>query len=411
MFTGLFVGVWIARYLGPETFGLYSYIISFASLFTVVATLGLDGIVIRELIKNENERDRILGTSFTLRFIGSFLVLLILLGVVNLTVNSFQTNLFIFLIASSIIFQSFNVIDLYFQSKILSRYVVYANIASLSFINIIKITFILFGISLEGFIYIVLFESFVIAISYIYIYQYKKNYIRNWFFDIKLSFSLLKDSWPLILSSIVIVFYMKIDQIMIQNLLGSEAVGYYAAAIKLSEPWYFIPGVIVGTLYPMIVKTKEYSEKKYNELMIKIYASMIWTAIIIGTLISFFSSEIVSLVFSNTYMESQKVLIIHIWASIFVYIGIISSKWFIIENLQKYSFYRTLAGLVINIILNYILIPHYGIEGAAIATLFSQALASYLFNFITINTREHFYLQTESFFYPIKYISKFKNKL
>ena len=136
MLVGLFVGIWIARYLEPEQFGLFSYAQSFVGLFTAFATLGLDGIVVRELVKGESRRDILLGTVFWLKLIGAFLVLIFLAIAVNFTSNDHYTNKFIFIIASATIFQSFNVVDFYFQSKVLSKYVVFANIISLLFTSI-----------------------------------------------------------------------------------------------------------------------------------------------------------------------------------------------------------------------------------------------------------------------------------
>ena len=128
---GLFVGVWVARYLGPERFGLLSYAQSFVGLFTVIASLGLDGIVVRELVKNNNLNDEIIGTAFWLKLIAAFGVLLLLAIAINFTSNDTYTNILIFIIASATIFQSFNVVDFYFQSKVMSKFVVYANITSL----------------------------------------------------------------------------------------------------------------------------------------------------------------------------------------------------------------------------------------------------------------------------------------
>lgn len=406
MFTGLFVGVWIARYLGPKDFGLYSYMISFASLFFVLSSLGLDGIVIRELVKFSDKRDKILGTSFILKLTSSVLVLPILFLATKFTDNSLHVVMLILVIAASKIFQSFNVIDFYFQSKVLSRYIVFANITSLSIVNIMKIILIVSHSSLKSFVYLFIAEGIIVATSYIYVYSHKVSSVRNWSFDKNIAISLLRDCWPLILSSFIITVYMKTDQIMLKEMLGDVSVGYYSAAVKLSLPWYFIPGVIVGTLYPSIIKAKEISKEKYDDIMTKIYASMIWVAVFISVFTSFFYKDIVNLVYTSAYLASGKVLVIHIWASVFVYIGIVSSKWYITENLQIYSFYRTLAGAIINIILNYFWIPKYGIQGAAYATLFSQFVASYVFNILNYKTRGQFYIQTKSFIYPLLLIYK-----
>ena len=165
---GLFVGVWVARYLGPERFGLLSYAQSFVGLFTVIASLGLNGIVVRELVKNNNLNDEIIGTAFWLKLIAAFGVLLILAIAINFTSNDTYTNILIFIIASATIFQSFNVVDFYFQSKVMSKFVVYANIISLFLSSIVKITLILNEAPLVAFAWVILFDSFILACGFIY---------------------------------------------------------------------------------------------------------------------------------------------------------------------------------------------------------------------------------------------------
>ena len=170
MIVGLFISIWIARYLGPEQFGLLNYAQSFVGLFAVVATLGLDGIVVRELVKNEDIRDTLLGTTFYLKLVGAIFVFIILSIAINFTSNDSYTNTLVFIIASAVIFQSFNVIDAYFQSKVLSKYVVFANFISFFVTSIISILLVLNEAPLEYFAYVILFDSFILACGFIYFY-------------------------------------------------------------------------------------------------------------------------------------------------------------------------------------------------------------------------------------------------
>jgi O-antigen/teichoic acid export membrane protein len=404
MVVGLFVGIWVARYLGPERFGLFSYAQSFVGLFTAIATLGLDGIVVRELVKDESRRDELISTAFWLKLTGAFVVLLILALAVNFTSNDHYANILVFIIASATIFQSFNVIDFYFQSKVLSKYVVYANIISLFLSSIVKIVLILNEALLIDFAWTVLFDSFVLACGYIYFYIKNNSSfnIQNLMFKKETAISLLKDSWPLILSGIVISIYMKIDQVMIKEMMNAEAVGQYAAAVRLSETWYFIPMVISSSLYPAIINAKKQSEELYYARLQRLYDLMVWMAIAIALPMTFLSDWVVSLLYGEQYNQAGSVLMIYIWAGVFVFLGVASSKWFISENLQKYSFYRTFAGAIINIFLNYILIPRYDIIGAAFATLISQAIASYVFNIVNKKLRYTFLLQTNALFFPFR---------
>lgn len=405
MIVGLFVGIWVARYLGPEQFGLFSYAQSFVGLFVAIAGLGLDGIIVRELVKDESKRDALLGTAFRLKLIGALLVLIALAIAVNLSQQDSLTTLLIFVIASATVFQSFNVIDFYFQAKVLSKYIVYANIISLLISSIVKIGLILNDAPLLYFAYSVLFDSLVLSGGFVCFYQYKKRLISEWYYDKKLALSLLKNSWPLILSGLVISIYMKVDQIMIKEMISTEAVGQYAAAVRLSEAWYFIPMVIASSLFPAIINAKKQSEELYYARLQKLYDLMVWVAIAIAVPMTLLSDWVVNLLYGEQYNQAGSVLMIHIWAGVFVFLGVASGKWFMAENLQMLSFLRTLYGMVLNVILNFLLIQEYGIEGAAVATLISQIIAAYVSDLFNEKTKRMFFMKTKSF-YAIHKIKK-----
>ena len=407
MIVGLFVGIWVVRYLGPEQFGLLSYAQSFVGLFTVIATLGLDGgILVRELVKDETRRGELIGTAFWLKIIGAFGVLLILLVAVNLTSNDTYTNTLVFIIASATIFQSFNVVDLYFQSKVISKFAVYANIISLFLSSLVKIALILNEAPLITFAWVVLFDSFILACGFIYFYIKNNSTlnIKNLKFRSKTAASLLKDSWPLILSGVVISIYMKIDQVMIKEMMSAEAVGQYAAAVQISEAWYFIPIVIASSFFPAIINAKKQSEEFYYARLQKLYNFIVWFSIVIAVIMTFTSDWIVELLYGAQYNESGSVLMIHIWAGISVFFGVANSKWLLIENLQKYRIYIDVFGAVLNIGLNLLLIPMWGINGAAIATLISY-FGTFLIIFLYIKKLrivvKMFFI---SIFYPYYYL-------
>ena len=398
MIVGLFVGVWVARYLGPEQFGLFSYAQSFVGLFVAIAGLGLNGIIVRELVKDESKRDALLGTAFKLKLIGALLALIALAIAVNLSQQDSLTTLLIFIIASATVFQSFNVIDSHFQAKVLSKYIVYANIISLLISSIVKIWLILNDAPLLYFAYSILFDSFILMCGFLYFYRYKRYFISQWFFDKKLARSLLKDSWPLILSGLVIAVYMKIDQIMIKEMLSVEALGQYAAAVRISEAWYFIPTVIASSLFPAIINAKKQSEALYYARLQKLYDLMVWMAIAIALPMTFLSDWVVNLLYGEQYNQAGSVLIVHIWAGVFVFLGVASGKWFVSENLQIFSTINTTIGAIVNVGLNYILIQRMGIEGAAWATLISYFVAAYLCLVLNNKTRKNFINLTKSLF-------------
>ena len=409
---GLFVGVWVARYLGPEQFGLFNYAQSFVGLFAAIATLGLDGIVVRELVKDPSRRDELIGTSFWLKLMGAVAVLLLLLIAIQFTSNDHYTNVLIFIIASATIFQSFNIVDIYFQAKVLSKYVVYANIVSLFSSSIVKVVLILNNASLTAFAWAVLFDSVILALGFIYfffkhIHQYveqsneaakKQSFkIKNLIFNKTVALYLLKDSWPLILSSIITMLYMRIDQIMIKQMISSVAVGQYSAAVRISEVWYFIPVILANSLFPSIITSKNISYEEYQNKLQKFYSLMVITSLPASFIIAFFSDLIITILYGVAYFEAIAIFKVHIFTSIFVFMFVASGKWILAENYTKLAFYRNSSAAFLNIILNYTLIPKYGAIGAAYGTIIAFAMSGYFFDLLSKKTRKQFILKSKAF--------------
>lgn len=378
MIVGLFVGIWVARYLGPEQFGLLSYAGAFVGLFAVIATLGLDKIIVRELVKDDTKRDILLGTAFRLKIIGAFIVFLLLTIVVQFTNNDCFTNILIFILASAIICQSFNVIVLYFQSKVLSKYVVYSNIIVFLSSSSIKIVLILSKAPLLSFVLVSLFDAIFLVINLIYIYSRQGLTFRNWVFDKALALTLLKESWPLIFVSIASLINMRVDQVMIANMIDIITVGNYAAAIRISEVWLVLPTVLGASLYPSFIAAKERNEYIYRKRLHLTAVFMATLTIPSAILITFFSEQIMYLLFGEQYATAGLYLSIHIWSGVPYLIFFAFNYMYYIEHLTKLVLYVTIFAVISNISLNIILIPIYGGVGAAFATLITAVCSSIL---------------------------------
>jgi len=412
MVAGFFVGVWVARYLGPEKFGIFSYSLAFVSLFGGIARLGLDGIVVRDLVKEPEKKEVYLGTSFWLKLIGgiiTFLIITIILLIQSILTSHFSplnshlftsTNLYILIIAFGIIFQSFEVIDFYYQATVQAKYISVRKMIQLFLSSIIKIILVLVKADLIWFVLVTLFDAISLAIFSWWIYKSQglPNIIK--YFDWKAAKRLLKDSWPLVFSSVAIAIYMRIDQVMIKNMLGDREVGLYSAAVKLVEVWYFIPMIITQSVFPAIVNAKKISEELYYERLQKLLSLLIWVAISLALIISLFSKHIIYFLYGEKFLEASSVLAITSWASLFVFIGVGTSQWFLTENLQNLAFYRTLYGAITNVILNFIFIPYFGIIGASIATIVSYAIASYFSLLFNKKTLKIFRITSIALFYP-----------
>jgi O-antigen/teichoic acid export membrane protein len=409
LLVGLFIGVYVARYLGPEQFGVLSFSMSFVALFGAFGKLGLNGIVVRNAVQNPENRDELLGTAFVLRFIGGLALIVAVFSAIHFTDVGPHTKLIVMIIAVGHVLQAFEVIDFYFQSQVLARLISIAGIISLFISSIIKLVLIWSEASLVWFAWVVVVEQGVKAIVLCVAYIAQRISLWQWRFRFSQARLLLRDSWPLILSGFLIMIYMRIDQVMIKMMLNDEAVGQYAAAVRLLEVWYFLPVAITQSIFPAILFSKEKGEKFYYKHLQRMYDFMVWLAILIALPMSFLSGRLVTLLYGTQYYQASGVLTVSIWASIFVFTGVANSRWLLSENMQLFSLFRTFCGAFVNIVLNLFLIPKLGIYGAAIATLFSQIFSSYLSFAFTKKTIITFKMQTLSFAWPYRIIKLYHN--
>jgi polysaccharide transporter, PST family len=400
MGVGLVIGVWIARYLGTEQFGLLNYATAFVALFSPLCNLGLDGLVIKRLVENTADHGQILATSFWMRLVAGYLTwAVIILGILFLRHNDRNTILIVAILGCSSIFQAFNTIDLWFQSQVKSKYSVLAKNISFIVVSGLKVWAVIIHAPLIVFACLFLLESSLSAMALlIFFNQTKPNHLLNlWSWSRSLAKDLLQESWPLIFSGLSVIVYLRIDQIMLGQMIGNKEVGIYSAATRISEIWYFIPTTIAASVSPAIYKAKQISELSYYNKTRQLNTLLVLGSIIISLPLTFLSRTMIGLLFGDSYAPAAEILSIHIWASVFVATGVATSHWFIAEGLNHLSMYKTLLGAISNVILNLLLIPIYAGKGAAIATVISYALSGFVFHAIHPKTFKLFKVQINLF--------------
>ena len=397
MTVALFVGVYVARYLGPERFGLLSYANSFVGLFLALATLGLDSIVIRELVKNPESRNELLGTAFGLKIFGTIIMWFFILVSVPIIENDNQTNIFIAILSFAILFQVFNVIDFNYQAEVKSKYVVKVQFFQLIFSSSTKLFLIFIKAPLLWFVWVYCFDTFLLAIGLVVIYMIKSGNFLLWRWKWEFARTLMRDSWPLILSGIIVSIYVNIDQVMIKHMIDEQAVGIYAIATRISTAWYFIPIAITSSMFPAILNAKYNNSSIYQQRLQALYDILVWLAILIAIVILCLSESIIDLLVGQEYAPAASVLSIAIIAGIFTNIGLINNKFFEAENRQIDILYRSLLGVSVNIFLNIILIKKYGVYGAAMATVAAQFSTSIVYTYLKKDARILFFMFLKSF--------------
>ncbi|PSO52330.1 MAG: flippase [Cyanobacteria bacterium QS_7_48_42] len=374
----LFVGIYVVRYLGPQAYGKLSYAASFVGLFEAITKLGLDGIVVRNVVQDENSTQEILGTAFGLRLMSSLGIFALIVGTSWSVAEEPQVRWMMVIIATGLVLQSTQVIGLWFQSEVLSGPIARVRIIAFFATAGAKLLFIALGLPLIFFAWAMLLEILLKAVGMMGMYFHHGQSMAHWKMKWGKARGLLKDSWPLILSGVMVTIYMKIDQVMLGNLASNEAVGNYAAAVRLTEVWYFIPTAICSSVFPAIMRAKQRSEEEYYQRWQQLYDIMAWVSIVIAVGMTFLAGTLITTLLGAQYAEAATILALYIWATPFVFLGVARGKWFVAENLTKFSFITTSLGAVVNVVLNLVLIPSYQGMGAALATVISQAVSAYI---------------------------------
>ena len=382
----LVVNLAIAKYLGPTSFGDLSFAIALVAITGAIGALGLDTFIIREIIHNPSQKEEILGTSLWLR-LGTNALLIPITILVYLVNHYFSSQpgttltSLVALLAFTSLFKSFNVIDAYFQSQVQSKHVVHVQNICLIISALIKIGILLLKLPLLYIVLALFFDALILAIGLIIVYQSKAGNIFRWKFNKKRAISLLNQSYPLILSAVMVSIYMKIDIVMLKT-VGSKAVGIYAAAANISEAWYFIPVAIVTSVFPALINARKTDLERYHKRLKNLYDLLVYISLPVAIFISFFANDITNLIYADKFDGAGIMLSIHIWSGIFVFLGSASSQYLIAEGYIKISFYRTALGAIVNVLLNLWLIPLYAGIGASIATLIACFVSAFLILFI-----------------------------
>ncbi|MFW5803808.1 MAG: flippase [bacterium] len=368
--------IYVAKYLGPDQFGLLNYSISYFTLISFIATLGLRRITIRELVLNNN-RNEILGTTFFSQIIAGTICFLFILLSFNFLNKDHDSHILIIIISFTLFFQPFEVIDYFFQSNLSNSKIVKVKIISVFFVSSLKILFVLLNLPIIFFAASFTAIWLINAIGFISLAHKENINILDWKLDKKIALTLLKDSWPLILSAGMIQIYARVDQIMIKEILGNAELGYYSIAVRFTEAFYFIPTVIITTVFPKFIEYRKMNYSRYLNRLQQFYILISWISIFIGLIIFFSSNFIIDFLFGDIYDSSIDVLKIYIFSLYATSAGLASSQYLLAENYTRVSFYRTFLGMILNVFLNLLLIPLYGIEGAAWTTFISYLVATY----------------------------------
>lgn len=407
MALGLVVAVWLARYLGPARLGIYQYALALVALLGYLTDLGLNGIVVRDIVSEEGERGEIIGTTFVLKIVAGMVSAGLAMTVVWLIrPDDALTRVMVAIFSSQLLLRAFDTIDLWFQSQVRSKYTVYAKTTAFVLGALTKVALILLEASLVAFAWVVAAEALIGAVGLVLMYRGSGQHFGSWSINLRRVAGLLQRSWPLIISGFGAIIYLKVDQIMLGEMVGEAEVGIYSVAAQLSEVWYFIPTAIASSAFPALLKNKQKSAALYGERLQQLYDGLFAMALVIAIPMTFIAGPAVSWIYGSEFSAAGSVLSVHIWASLFVFMRGALSKWLIAEDLYIFSIVTHGCGALVNVGINLILIPITGGLGAAIATVISYAAASYLSLFAHRKTWPAAKMMSLAMLFPVRITAK-----
>ena len=399
LLSGLLVGIIVARYLGPEQYGLMNYVLSYVFLFQTFAIFGLDSIEIREEARHQANFETIIGTAFGIKIITGVIFMILSIATSYIMEADSYTTILVAIYSFSIVLNSFSVIRNYFTSIVQNEYVVKAEISRCLLSMAIKVVLLLLHLPLIWFIVSYMVDFAFLASGYVMAYHAKIGKLRTWKFDKKSAFFLLKESFPLLLTSAAVIMYQRIDQVMIGQMVDKSAVGFFSVATRFVEVLIYIPMTLAQTISPVLVRARERSEQEYEKKCQQFMNLSLWLSLSAAFVTSLLANQIVGLTFGSAYAPAVGVLQIMAFKVASVALSNTAGTMLVCEGLQKYAIFRDTFGCIVCIVLNYLLLPHYGIIAAAYVAIISNIAAGYVADAFIPAYRHLFVRQTKSLFF------------
>lgn len=396
MVLSLVVGMITARFLGPSNYGIINYVSSFVTLFSSIATLGMDSVIVKELIDSPNDEGEILGSCILLRCISGLLCSITVVLIVTV-LNPTEKDILIVsvLYSISLIFRAFELLDYWFQRYLKSKYTSIAKTLAYIVVSGYQIVLLVNRSSVKWFAFAFSLEYIVLALILYFFYNKQGN--AKLTANIKRGLNILRGSYHFIISGLMVSLYGQMDKMMLKSMIDSTAVGLYSTASYICTMWIFIPTAIINSARSIIMSERKGNKDKYLLRLEQLYSGIIWLCVFVSVFVSIFGPFIIHVLYGEQYVDANKALKVLIWSETFSMIGTARGIWIVSEGKNKYVKYYLFCGVIVNALLNYLLIPSLSITGAAFATLVTQIVTAIVAPLLFKETRIHTKYVAEGF--------------
>lgn len=379
---GFFVGLYIARSLGPQQLGLLNYALAVMAILMALGRFGMDAILPSRL-QSEKSTQELLSRAFILMLLAAAICFLFGLIVVALYDSASEQRVLTLIVLFSVFLQPALVLEYQLQAANRARRSSIIRIVTLLVISVLR----LMALNLEGALYWVAFsyviENMLIAILLFVSHPLERKFSKQ---DTREIFKLARFAAPVAISSFIVLLYMKLDILIVTWVLGGHYAGIYSAATKLYEFWVLFPLTVSLSVLPMM--TKKYAEgtTEYETYTIRLLSLLMWCGFLVSLVSFLLAKPIILLLYGTQFNDSAEIFSIVMLAAVFNSIGSITARHMVICRLQNLLLLRSCLTVIINVILNLLLIPRFGIQGAAVALVLSSLFGYFLVNILDKRT-------------------------
>lgn len=389
------VGLWTARYLGPDNYGLINYASAYMAFFTSICTLGINSIIVKEFVDYQKQQGEIIGTTLLLRILASMFSVLMIIGIVTMIDKGEPLTISVTILVSlSLIFQCFDTFNYWFQFRYQSKIVSLVTLVAYIATSIYKVILLVSHKNVKWFAVATCIDYILIAIL-IYL-AYKKCGGEKLRFSKRRATHLLDNSYHYILSGLMVSIYGQTDKLMLKQMLNQKEVGYYSVATAICTMWVFVLQAIIDSMYPTILKLYGKDEETFKRKNKQLYAIVFYVSSVVSLGIFFAGEYIIRVLYGKEYLSAVSPLKMVTWYTAFSYLGVARNAWIVCKNSQKYLKYIYFSAAVINVLLNLLFIPILGATGAALASLITQIFTSIILPFFYKDLRENSKLMLEA---------------
>ena len=390
------IGAFTARYLGPSNYGLISYAASIVAFFVPIMQLGFSSTLVREIIDRSGNEGKVLGTALVFNVISSIACVI---GITTFSViatpTQHETIIVCFLYSLTLVFQATEMTQYWFQAKLLSKYPSIVSLVAYFIVSLYKVYILVDGKTVGWFAVTHVIEAMIIASLLMVIYfKLSKQKLS---FSMKLGKEMFSRSKHYIGPAMMVIIFQHTDQLMLKWMIGETVTGYYAASMTCVGIFGFVYTAIISSARPIILEAKKKSEQEFKENIVVLYSIIIMLSIAQSIGMTVFAKLFVGIIFGDTYLSATPMLRIAVWCVAFGNFGSVRNIWILAENQQRHLWKINISGAILNVILNFILIPIADGCGAAIATLVTQIFTNFIIGFVIKPIRPNNELLLKSF--------------